>query len=155
MKRKYFFLVVSLIGLALLVPFILQAQPPDERVPPPPPYMPGEYPPGFDRKPVYPLGKPPTSTPDPFEAELLPKVTPPVLPTLEVIDTAPEVPREKKYQILIKRGKSGKEVVITVPFGVDKESILEKHLILEDGDEFVHMTRPMVRPPGPTRPQSK
>jgi hypothetical protein len=151
-KRKHFFIIVSLIGLALLMPFILQAQSPDERVPPPPPYMPGELPPGFEKRPEFPLGRPPTSTPDPFEAEQLPEVTPSIIPTAEVINIAPEAPREQKYHLVIKRGKSGKQVLIAVPIGVDKEAVLNEYLNPEDGDEFVRTSRPMPRPPQPPQP---
>jgi hypothetical protein len=141
MQRKYWYLIVIfVVVLGLLLPLILQAQPPDERVPPPPPY------PGSDvERPPLPPEQRPTPTPTDLEAQSLPKVTPPVIPTLEVIDTAPEVPDENKYEIIIQRGKSGKTVHLLVPGGVDPEEVLNKYLNPEEGDKVLTIVMPLGR----------
>ncbi len=81
----------------------------------------------------------PTTTPTDLEAQSLPKVTPPVIPTVQMIDTAPEVPHKDKYQISIQRGKTGQKVVILVPGGVDPEAVLNKYLNSAEGDEVLRV----------------
>jgi hypothetical protein len=133
MKRKYWYLIVILVVVVgLLLPLVLRAQPPDERVPPLPPY------PGSDvERPPLPPEQRPTPTPNHIEAQSLPKVTPPVIPTVEMIDTAPDVSRWDKYEIVIQRGKSGKKVYILVPVGVELEDVLNEHLNPAEGDKVL------------------
>jgi hypothetical protein len=142
MKRAYWYLIVIfVVALGLLLPLILQAQPPDKRVPPPP--LPGEVPIDVERQ-VIP--SPATPTPNPIEAKNLPRATPPVQPPMEMIDTAPDVPYRDKYQLIIKRGQSGEKVVILVPLGIDQEQVLKAHLNPAKGDELIR-----IDPPPPNR----
>ncbi|OQY48749.1 MAG: hypothetical protein B6242_01660 [Anaerolineaceae bacterium 4572_78] len=144
-QKKISLVVVSLLVIvALLVPFVMQAD--RNKIPPPPPF-PLEGTPQFEGGWRGPDGKPPTATPNPIEAKETAKHSPrtkrPVMPTMEMIDLAPDIPHLDKSQITVRRGKSGKTVVLLLDPRADKEAILEKHLNHNEGDEVLHTTLPM------------
>lgn len=76
----------------------------------------------------------PTPTPDDIAARKLPLAVPPVVSTVEVIDTAPEVPRDAKYEIVIRRSGGDQEAVLLVPVSTDLKKILDAYT---DSDDLV------------------
>jgi hypothetical protein len=127
-KWKYpilaFLFVVALL-LSVISPFMLKAQPPEM---PTPIYMPGERPPELRGKPIFAPGEPrPTSTPNLEEMKLLPKVTPPILPTLEITDLAPGLAHNNKIQIRVTRPDGTARFIFISP-NMDLAEVLQAHL---------------------------
>ena len=146
MKRKHLWITGALILLvvAVAIPLGLRAQ--SEEVPPPPPFpRPAISEPGEDKIP-HPDGKPPTSTPNREEAEKLPKVDPPVLPTAEIVDTAPG-DGGVKYEIIIRRGKDDHTVVLRVPIDTKPEDVVDKYIKRDEGDTYYVAPAPHAEPP--------
>lgn len=90
-----------------------------------------------------------TPTPNDEQAKSLPKVTAPVIPTIETIDTAPDVDWNAKYEIIIRRAKTNELVVIKVQLGIKPEEAVQKYVT--EGDEVVGVNMPLGGPlPPPT-----
>ncbi len=138
MKRRYWWIIGTLVLLALIIPLTLLAQ--SQEVPPPPPFPS----PGIDTI-EYLDGKLPTATPNAEEAEKLPKVEPPMLPTAEMIDTAPDS-EDVKYEIIIERG-DGSTTVLQVPVNIKPEEVVDKYLKRDEGDTYYVAPPPHAEPP--------
>lgn len=106
----------------------------------------------WEQKPGMPPSTPMETTPTPSdeEAKLLPKVTPPMIPTVEVIDLAPGANYGTTYDIVIRRAGTGELVYIRVLAGTDPEPVLEKYL--NPGDEVVEKYVPFIGGPPPEPP---
>ena len=118
------FLFVAVL-LSVILPIMLNAQTPDI---PMPTYMPGERPPHLKGTPIFSTEKPkPTATANVEEMKLLPKVTPPVLPTAEFIDLAPELDHQDKFQITIRKPDGTIKVILYSP-NMDQEEALQDTL---------------------------
>jgi len=156
MTRNRLYLLIITITLVVLSLFsvVLQAQAPTENnqaiylpfisgqpdspaeqpVPEEIRYFPGELPPGYQPR-GNPYETPPTPTPNPYEAKLLPRSAPVVQPTLQMIDMATDLPFHDKHQYIIKRANTGKTIVMLFPPEMTKAEFEATYL--EEGDEFV------------------
>lgn len=140
-SSKLYLIGIFLTVLALLIPLALRAQSPDRRVPPPPPPLPGERSKNFQEQGAS-LGPNNTPTPNPIEAQNLPKAkSPEKKPSLEIVDTAPNVPYENKYHIIVERGQDKKRVGIAVPLNIKPEEAIQK--FLQADDKFLYVSMPM------------
>lgn len=97
----------------------------------------------------------PTPTPDDIEARKLPLAIPPVIPTVEIIDTSPNDSRVDKYEILVRRAESNQEIVLLMAANADLEKILDAYTnknesaltealkaYLKEGDKIIAIAPP-------------
>ena len=101
----------------------------------------------WERKPGMAPATPMETTPTPSdeEAKRLPKVTPPIIPTVEMIDTAPDADWNTKYQIILRRIRTGELVVLEVQLGIEPKDAMAKYI--NSGYELVEVTMPLGGPP--------
>ncbi len=139
MNRKYLYLIVaSLVVIALFIPLALVAQQRDERVPPPPPlYMPGELPPGMERRATLAPDKRATPTLNAIEAQKLPQAKRPERKPVTVIDTAPDILYGNKYQIILKNDQSKDKIFILIPVSVYTQIKSSKETLNKIVSEYV------------------
>jgi len=134
-------IIATIMIIAIVIPLGIYTQP--REIPPPPPFpqpQPGQ-------KVTHPSGKPPTATPTPEEEKYLPKEAPPERKKATGIDTAPDIARSSKYEIVITRGETDEKVVIFVPLGTPAEEILDEYLNENEGDSYHIGTPPHAVPP--------
>lgn len=141
MKRHYWLIAtIFVIVVAIVVPLGLYAQ--SREIPPPPPLPQPES--GKEFR--HPSGEIPTATPNPEEAERLSPVPPSEKPETEAIDTAPEVDRSSKYELVITRGKTDKRVLVFIPVGTPPDEFIDKYVNQDDGDTY-YVGAPSIEAP--------
>ena len=146
MRRKHLWILGALILLTAIVvlPLGLRAQ--SEDVAPPPPFPRPAVPEDGEDNIPYPEKVKPTNTPNTEEEKNLSKIEPPVFPTAEIVDTAPD-DGGVKYEIIIRRGKDNRTVVLRVPIDIKPEDVVEKYIKRGEGDTYYVAPPPHAEPP--------
>jgi hypothetical protein len=86
-----------------------------------------------------------TATPDAEQAKNLPYEKPPVMPTVQVVDLAPEMAFDLKYEIHVQSGKTGETFIVLVPRNIEnEEEVIKKYVHKDEGDTYRRIIPPGI-----------